>query len=58
VKEKNMSTMNNSDKKKSTLGDKEYPVQQFVIKGDKVTNEEVKESVEELNVDDNTSERG
>ncbi len=50
--------MNNSDKKKSTLGDKEYPVQQFVIKGDKVTNEEVKESVEELNVDDNTSERG
>lgn len=53
-----MGITNDLDKNNNGLGNKEYPVQKFAIKGDKVTKEEVEESVQELNVDEDTTDRG
>lgn len=49
--EKNKRKMDNSSL------DEEYPVQRMNVKG-KVTSEDVKESVEEMNPDENTLDRG
>lgn len=53
--------MKNSDelkKEQAQLQDKDYPVQKVALKDNKVTEEIIEESVEELNPDEGTIERG
>lgn len=53
-----MNKSNNPEGKNNSLDKKKYPVQQVAIEGNKVTQEEVEEAVQEINIDENTTERG
>jgi len=53
-----MKSSKEQKKEETLIENKDYPVQKIALKDNKVTEEIVEESVEELNPEDGTRERG